>query len=279
VRPAVLADDPAAPLVFNAGRIGAGPLMQEIMLRRYLAAGVRPQAVLIEIWPQLFNGCEAEHIQTGQLEFADMGVLRDRQVGRWHMWSGCLAATFAPWADYRYELLHDLIPTWSGGGDRNRRQAHGWTWLNLDERGWLPLNYAGFDGVPRAEIIERMRQQYGPVLHDLHFDLQAEQDYGALLSLCRQHGIKAALLYLPESSEFRAFYGPKTSERFHEIVERLKAEFGVELIDGRFAADDLALPDGHHLTPAGAAHFTCWLESNGLRPWLRAHLPLKDERP
>lgn len=258
LRPDVLADEPAAPIVFNAGRVGAGPLMQEILLRRYLAAGIRPAAVYIEIWPQLFNGREEERLERGRVRLSDLWALRPGSADRGVLWADALATSFSSWADYRFELLYTVLPQWSGSADRSQRQVRGWTWLNLDRRGWLPLAYAEFDRVPRSEIIGRMRGYYEPVLRDLVLDPQVEADYRSLLRLCRERGLSAALLYLPESSEFRAFYGQTTWDRFEALVGQLRDEFVVPLIDGRLVVDDAALPDGHHLSPRGAATFTQW---------------------
>jgi hypothetical protein len=275
LRPDVLADGPGDPIVFNAARVGAGPLMQEILLRRYLAAGIRPSAIVVEVWPQLFNGKELDRIEPGRLwlrEVAELGARGDAQ--RW--WES-LAATCAPWSDFRLELQHKHLPRWCANGDRAKRQTVGWTWVTLDRWGWLPmLRNAELEATPRAQLIEKMRQVYQPVLQDLTLDAQVEADYRSLLALCRGRSIPVVLLYMPESSEFRGFYGPRTWDRFREFVDRLRTDFGAELIDGRLIVDDASLPDGHHLSPAGAAVFTRWFGRDGLGPWARRHLAQRE---
>jgi hypothetical protein len=44
-----------APLLFNMARIGGGPLFELLTLRRLLADGVRPAAVVVEYWPPLLH--------------------------------------------------------------------------------------------------------------------------------------------------------------------------------------------------------------------------------
>jgi hypothetical protein len=270
LRPDVLPDAPGEPIVFNAGRVGAGPLMQDLLLRRYLDAGISPAAVVVEVWPQLFNGKELDRIEPGRLRLEEVARLGERGDAR--RWREALASSFSPWADHRFDLMNRLLPKWTAQGDSARRQTVGWTWLTLDRWGWLPMpRNPEQEGLPRAQLIERMRTLYQPVLQDLHLDEQVQADYRSLLALCRDRRIPVVLLFMPESSEFRGFYGPGTWQRFEKFVQGLREEFGLELIDARAAIPDSYLPDGHHLSPAGAAAFTHWLGREGLGPWLRRH--------
>jgi hypothetical protein len=268
LRPHVLADGPSDPVVFNAARIGGGPLLERLMLKRYLRAGVRPDAVLIEIWPRFFSGYELVCIEPRRLRLAELVELRHQPDESARLSRQCLHAHFAAWADYRAELMHNLLPNWAPDPDQARRQAIGWTWAHVDAWGWTPLRQPAVTGQDRAEVIMRVRAELGPCLQDQPFYPAAEEEYRDLLAFCREQGLRCALLYLPESSEFRALYGPRPWERFQEIVADLQREFGVELIDGRCAVVDEDLPDGHHLSPEGAIRFTRWLEREGLTPWL-----------
>ena len=42
-------------MLFNFGMVGAGPLVELVVLRRLLAEGVRPDLLLVEVLPPLFN--------------------------------------------------------------------------------------------------------------------------------------------------------------------------------------------------------------------------------
>jgi hypothetical protein len=269
VCPAVLPDGQFDPLVFNAGRMGAGPVHQQLMLKRYLKAGVRPEAALLEIWPEFFTGSELDRIEPQRLRLAELADLSRHGDDATKVRRQCWQAHFAPWADFRVELMYHLLPGWTPHTDRARRQPLGWTWMLIDPWGWKALDDRTMLGRPRAEVIERARSLHGPPLQDLPLSPAVVSDYRDLLAFCRQQSLRTALLYQPESSEFRALYGPKTWGRFQELVAGLHREFGVELIDGRCAAADDDLPDGHHLTPDGAARYTRWLGREAIPSWLR----------
>ena len=113
VRPDVLADEPAGPLVFNFSLVGSGPVMELMAFRRALADGVRPAAVVVEYWPAFLR--------------EDGGTTRRRGstwpgCGRWTgRWCASSSATrpaaeaamreqrLNPWYGHRRSLINQLV--------------------------------------------------------------------------------------------------------------------------------------------------------------------------
>jgi hypothetical protein len=116
----------------------------------------------------------------------------------------------------------------------------------------------------------RMTQEgYKPFLNG--FRLGGPQCEGLLqlMASCRQEGIPAALVFMPEGPAFRSWYSPDTLRDVQEWVERLGGENDAPVIDARkwMAEDDFR--DSNHLLPDAAARFTDRLNREYIRPLLR----------
>ena len=83
----------------------------------------------------------------------------------------------------------------------------------------------------------------------------ADRAFRSLLGSCRADGVPVAVVWLPESSEFRAGYSPESEAATTAYWHRLTREEGVPGIDLRSRMPDRYLPDGFHLTQSGAAAF------------------------
>src|SRR5262249_50631116 len=80
-RPGVLppaGDDPDSdPLVFNFALISSGPVLELLCLQRLLDDGIRPDFILVECWPLMWEGrggkfVEGVRLQTGRLGLLDL---------------------------------------------------------------------------------------------------------------------------------------------------------------------------------------------------------------
>jgi hypothetical protein len=91
----------------------------------------------------------------------------------------------------------------------------------------------------------------------------------ASLSLCRERGVQAALVLMPEGTDFRAWYPPATSAALARFLDDVGAEFGVTLIDAREWLADDAFSDAHHHLPSGGTEFSRLL-GTAIVPLLRA---------
>src|SRR5262249_53567033 len=87
-------------------------------------------------------------------------------------------------------------------------------------------------------------------------------------ALCRREGIAAALLWMPEAGDFRAWYPPAAEAQISAFLAELSRGCGAPLIDARGWAADEDFADAHHLLPCGAAAFSARLCRDALPPLL-----------
>lgn len=265
--PAWRAADGTTPQLFNFGVTAAGPLEQLLYLRCLLKQGVCPRWVFLEVSPMLLLREEDAERPSLAHEpgWYDLAALRRyfRHPARFYApW--CLRQ-LVPWSSYRYFLLGSCLPSWVSCADFQDR----W-WRDLDDSGWCPLPDAE---VPAAEYRRRAAQvtQSFP-LRATRVPTARDRALRELLGLCRRLRIVAALLLMPEGSDFRKSYAPAARAALEEYLGRLQREFGVPVIDARGWVDDRGFADSIHLLPRGAAAFTTRLGSEVLQPLLEGKL-------
>src|SRR5581483_9834485 len=92
--------------------------------------------------------------------------------------------------------------------------------------------------------------------------------YREILATCRQEGIAAGLVVLPEARWFRDLYPPAARAEVADYLGRLGRECQVPVIDARDWVADEDFADGYHLRPGGATAFTTRFGADVLRPLL-----------
>jgi hypothetical protein len=253
LRPDVLPS--AERTLFNFGLVGAAPVTQRLALERLIRAGIRPDAVILEFWPpyllEFNHGREFDRLDPNRLNGADLsaigryasdpdGLLRQLRSRR-------LAATFA----HRFVLMNLLAHVWL---PFEQRQA--FRWQPVDEWGWLPGSEPVSEDNARAARLAQSRRYYEPFLNAERLDPIGERAFADLLDFCGDERIPAILLWLPESSEFRSWYGRQTESLVQRQFEEWSRRPRVRGIDARAWLVDERLPDGFHLDRLGAAEFT-----------------------
>lgn len=251
---------------FNFGTAGAGPVTCAVYLRRLLADGVKPDAVVIEVLPALLaaqvEAPEARWFPVIRLRPEEIPVVRGygfpAQPPAAHGYRGWLV----PWHEYRMPLVGRYAGALSltpfPMAARKNHDAHGFERWHLTGK---PLD--------RAKMLGRTRREYAAYL-----DGYAPGGCGVAavrdaLEACRGANVKAALLLAPESSEFRAWYTEPGKSRIVPLLTELAREAGgAVLIDAREWVADELLVDGHHLTGEGVDAFTARLTCEALGPWL-----------
>jgi hypothetical protein len=259
-------EGPDAPLVFNLGVPAGGPMMQQVALRRLLAAGVRPDLLLIEVLPLSLarrggTPLEERMLDPARLDAGEAAGLLPyyhqphRLVGRW------AAARALPAYRHQAELRDALgldVPALGRPGE-----AAG---PGVDGHGWRPP-----PGDLSPEVVEaRTRlalQQYDLALRDCALAERPARALRDLLALCRREGIPAVVVMPPEGSRFRAGYGP--AAEVVGFIRRVAAENGISVHDARTWVADDGFWDGHHLWEEGADRYTERLGREVLRPLLR----------
>jgi hypothetical protein len=258
-------------VVFNFGLPGSGPVTHQLYLMRLLAAGWRPDLLLIEVLPAMLaqkpgGPVEGRTITGDRLSLSEIETATGYDVPGERLLSEWRQATVSPISAHRFKLLGRLLPD---AAPLNLRHDWGRT---RDPNGW---NRSSADGseVTEEERARGIARTVGEYREVMKCDLPAGSAAGALrdtLTLCRAEGIRIGLVLLPEATAFRRLYPPGAETRIAEFLAELTTEFGCPLTDARGWVLDDSFLDGHHLHRAGARAFTDRLTAEVILPFLRA---------
>lgn len=240
--------------VFNFGIPAAGPLTNRLTLERLLTEGVRPDVVLIEVLPSLLavgiDEGEPRPIPVTRLRLNEVPIVSRYGLSGRDLHREWLLSWPVPAYSRRQEILSELCPALLPPGLRE-------DWFqSADSHGWVDPPRAPNTPEVRRFALELARSQYADGL--AHFQLggpgcRALED---LLDRCREEGIAAQLVLMPEGSDFRSWY---PSPVWAEIVAYLKSLEGTHnapLLDAREWIPDPLFADSHHVLPPGAALFS-----------------------
>lgn len=244
-RPSLLEN---GPLFYNLARGGSSPLLYLLTLRRLLADGIRPDVLLVEIFPPaLVEDEDSAVIYKPTLR--DLPLLRRYPIGG-RTWAFWLQDRLLLWYKYRSGFLAWAAPQWLP--PQARWGANLWDYQGGE---WRVIG----DSVSPQERRQLTVDAHRRYAHSLqHFRIAADAD-GALrelLDICRTQRIAVLLFLMPEAREFRAWYPHAAQLRLAEYLGALRQEHGVPLIDARCWIEDGDFSDGHHLLSRGAAAFT-----------------------
>jgi hypothetical protein len=254
------------PLLFNFALCRSNPVMELVCLRRLLADGIRPDCVLIELYPLFFN----------QAGLGDHDHIKDWVCKRFQTRDWPLLARYHP----QFRDIHDrwqadrLLPVYSHRDlvlDRWLPQweprLHGLEWQFVDEWGWL--DYPRWQGIPRAirqQHIEATRAGYA---HQVTRFAPQEASHRALLEmcdLCRRKGIKAAFVLFPDT--LGPIYSAEYTDQSAAYIAQLSEMVSVPVIDLSQQCSEDDFRDCQHMEPAAARRFTAWFEREVLEPFL-----------
>ena len=249
-RPSLLAQTgfPSGPLFYNLARGGSSPLLYLLTLGRLLSDGVRPDGLLIEIFPPaLVEDEESALIYKPTLR--DWPLLRRYPVsGRtWAFW---LQDRLLLWYKYRSGFLAWAIPQWLP--PQARWGEHLWNYRGGE---WRVIG-AKSSPSERRRLTDDARRRYASSLQHFRIAGEADRALRELLDTCRTQRIAVALFLMPESAEFRGWYSPEALHQLSDYLAELQRDYGVPLIDARRWIADWDFADGHHLLSWGAAAFT-----------------------
>jgi hypothetical protein len=241
---------------FNFAAAGCGPVTDALYLRRLLAAGLRCETALVEIHPGMLADMtppfEARWLHTYRLQSHEPEVLRG------YGWPIDTPEQFRPGGPltaahtYRFAILNathpKLLPCPFGLGFAGR----------TDSRGHVP-------GVPvpvaeRPKFVAAARAEYADAFVNYRPGGPAVASVRDMLTQLQAHRIQPILLFAPESSAFRGWYGKPGDTAVSVLAQQLAAEFRVPLVHARDWLPDDQFADGHHAVPGGAVTFTERLE-------------------
>lgn len=266
-----LPDGPGEPVVFNFGLTGALPVHHPLGYHRLRADGVKPAAVVVEIFPALLCVPDAAHTT-----YAESGAgLTATEVAKLApdthetkpqvRWARSRAFGLA---EYSQGVQRHTIPDLFPAG----------YWFQYDQR--FP-DRMGFHSFPAKEIPEEDRRRatakavgaYKSMCREMPISTTAERAYRDVVAACRADGVPVALYLAPESPLFHELYTPESREALARFVRVFADELGVPVFDTFAGWENGDFWDGHHMLPGGAEKFSRRLADRHLRPWFAAVLP------
>ncbi len=254
---------------FNFAHAGAGPVLNAIYLRRLLADGVTPDAVVIEVHPGLIGAraesLESRWVQATRLRPEELPLVRAMSFPAREPDAHGVRGRVLPWSAYRLPLIDRYAPALSvvpyPVGARQSCDEHGF------------VRCRSVTPAERAKLIGLTRAQYAEHLADYAPGGTGVAGLRDALETCRAANIRAALVLTPESSEFRNWYPEPGRSRIGPVIAELAREFGAAVVDCREWLPDDLIGDGHHLPGPGADAFSARLSADALAPWLAKGAP------
>jgi hypothetical protein len=280
LRPAEIVDTASSggPMPFNGGIVGAGPLLQRLMIDRWLRAGVRPAGIVWEFFPPHLLAQEGGYLEEGRIDPNRLSRDEARQVGRFALDPDRFARTvkqarFSPVHAHRFIARNLLVPTWHSN---TQRIDHNWN--SVDAWGWKP-GAGNRDAAERRERFNNGRAEFTRALARPELDPRMIRAAEETFAVCREQGIPMAVLWMPESSDFRAWYPAATEAVAESLLSRWHKEWGLTIVNARTWLSDESTADGYHLTPEGATAFTERFGREVLPHWRQWTVPAASAGP
>lgn len=270
---------PDGPVVYNFGINSSGPVVQLLCLRRLLAAGVRPDLVLVEIHPWFlfysYNHVAGKHyLPETRFQFRDLTVVR-RYDPLWselrRKWA---AIQWLPWYYQRHNLQNNFFRKWvpqhQRGGVWELTDRHGWEG-NLSER------HGGGAYTPEVQL--QSARHNLRAMHLSPIDETFPRAYREVLATCQREKIAVVMVNMPQTNCFRREIEPELKARVEARFGALSRDSGVPIIDAREWVPDDGFRDAFHLIPPGSEIFSRRLEREYLVPFLKGRGALAQRSP
>jgi hypothetical protein len=256
------------PVVFNASFIGAGPFVELVCLHRLLAAGVRPDWLVLEYWPPTEMVELARALPPERLTWSDLAPVarcEDRPAALYWGWA---LARLLPFHAYHADLLRQYVPAALPAAACRDDRIY-----PIDDSGWARCTI-GTTPTERQRLRAIILTSTTPFLQAFHPAPAADRALHDLLATCRRERIGVVLVSMPESSAFREAYPPPVRAELAAYLRRVGRECAVPWVDARTWSADEEFADGVHLLPDGAAAFTARFGREVLQPLLQGRQPV-----
>ncbi len=264
--------------VFNFGMKGSGPLLELLCLERLLKAGVRPDLLVLEVFPALYNrprdrSLEEVWFQEGRLRHSEVTELRPFHSDTHRIWRRWLRFRLKPWGGIERSLEDYLDPL---SPDRPDHPGD-YDMSVIDPYGWEPHFRTGITDAQRAYYREIAKNQYHSAMGPYEPAANAFAALHAILDTCEQNHLPVAMVMMPEGPFFRSFYPPGMQEQLAGTFAKISKDRKILLVNARDWVPEQELYDGHHALPPGAARFSQRLQNEVLVPLVNC-LPLQREQ-
>jgi hypothetical protein len=214
---------------------------------------VRPDLFLIEVLPPLLTDyfVEADNrLPADRLGRSDLKLLERYVASKQRLKEDWWLSNAVPCYSHRFAIM-----SWAAPSYHPLRLRQDW-FRECDRSGWVdtpaPMNTHQW----RAAALEHARREYVAGLEIFHLGGLSCQALREQLEICRQEGIAAALVLMPEGSDFHSWYRPADWAEIERFLTELSREFGAPIVNAREWIADEGFSDSHHLLKAGAEKFT-----------------------
>ena len=269
-------DDGAAPIVFNLGIMGAGPVHELMYLKRLLSEGIRPDRILLEIHPLLLHEDpgfgELAVLNVDRLDWTDLGVFGRYVYEPAKLYRRWARSRLLPCLSHRVLFQMQFAPRWLEPAYRNDYEVM----TRLDRSGWTPHFREAVNSTEYRQCLELSVTAYEPAFNQYRITEVPDRAVREMLEICRRERIAAGLFLMPEASDFQSAYTADAREKLDKYLAMLSREHGVPVFDATNGAADADFADGHHLLPPGAAAFAPTFDRDVLRPFLAQTLSRQD---
>lgn len=276
IRPeSLFAAEADAPLAYNFGILGGGPVFELMYFERLLAEGVTPRWVVVEVHPAMLK--MAPELIAGQIPPTERCDLRDLRLLKGYLidpaaWRSWLHYRSAACYQFRAELMRSVAPGWVPPPSVPDTNA-------LDKTtacGWVPGPWPKPDDAVRTFRCTLMRQAYAPGYREFEVSDRSNRALRQILTRCRDNGIQTALLLMPEAEELRDAEVLAADEKIVGYLSELGREFDARVIDASRWCEGADFADGQHLLAESATRLSARLGQTVLRDWLEVP---SDARP
>ncbi len=228
---------------YNFAQSGSGPVQELLTLKRLLAAGVRPDFLLVEVLPPtLSTSLPVNRVTASErYDWRDLGYLEAYSD---LLPAGWVRARLSPWSSSRSVLLSRaglgfLLPPSA------RRD---FLWKQTRPGGWMPYFFEAVDDERRENGLRGAHREYAECLRDLHIDPVARRAYAELLEVAATHGVGVQFFVMPESPRFKSWASPATRETVDGYLGELARASGRPVADlSAWGLPEGDFADGHHL--------------------------------
>jgi len=260
-------DLPGGAGAYNFAQSGSGPVQELLTLQRLLAAGVRPDFLLVEVLPPALSAASPLHRITPspRYDWRDLGYLEPYGES---LRAGWLRARLSPWSAGRSVLLSRagagfLLPP-------SARQD--FLWKQTRPGGWMPYFFEAVADDRREEGLRQAHAEYAGCLTDLTVSPVARAAYAGLLQVAATHGVRVAFVVMPESPRFRSWATPTTRDAVRAYLDELARASGRPVIDlSGLPLLEADFADGHHLLRQAAEATSRRLARDHLDAWVTEH--------
>jgi hypothetical protein len=241
---------------FNLGVTAAGPLKEWLCLRAALDQGIRPDLLLVEILPPLFNEpgpgrmSEESWLAISRLSATDLSILspyHSRPSWLWRTWA---RSRVVPGYTFRVPILNHVAASWApplpGAG----------LLAPIDRFGWQPFAQSVCNPETTAHLTDNQVRSLCQAYEDFRIGAGPRHALADLLRRCRQERIAVALVLMPEGSAFRRRSNSHVETALTEFLAEMSQSYNARLIDARDWIADSGFYDAHHLLPGGATEFS-----------------------